>query len=324
MYIIIINYNNWQDTIECVESLCSSDFKNFQVIIVDNCSPNDSVEELLDYFEGKGTSKTYGFIHYQVAEGADVNNIKPYKQKKSNKGQFIHPVLFFESAQNLGFAEGNNLAIKFLLNGEHILDDDTKVFLLNPDTLVTNSTLRYLNEIPEKLFISSCQIINSQNNSDKYFGAYKIMKPFGHLVKIKESVVSLQKIDFIYGGALLTNVGTIRKTGLMPSDYFLYWEESDWCFSAKKKGVKLLICPDAVVYDKVGTSIGRGFIAFYYYCRNCFIFYKKFFPYYIPFLFITQTLKCLNKIRKGQLNAANGFYCGMIDFVKGKNGQYLN
>lgn len=323
MYIIIINYNNWQDTIECVQSLCSSDFTDFQVIIVDNCSPNDSVEKLLEYFEGKETNEAYSFIHYRVAQVADLSNIEPYKQNKSNQGQFTHPVLFFESAQNLGFAQGNNLAIKFLLNIEHNLDNDTKIFLLNPDTLVTNSTLSYLNEISEKRFISSCQIIDSQNNSDRYFGAYKIIKPFGHLIKIKESSGSPQDIDFIYGGAMLTNIGTIRETGLMPADYFLYWEESDWCYSAKLKGVKLLTCVDAIVYDKVGTSIGRGFIAFYYYCRNCFIFYKKFFPYYVPILFMTQMLKCLNKIRKGQMNAAKGFYRGIVDFIKGKTGQYL-
>ncbi|PMP88652.1 MAG: glycosyltransferase family 2 protein, partial [Caldisphaera sp.] len=44
VYVIIVNYNNWPDTIECLESVLRSDYQNYQVIVVDNSSPNNSMD----------------------------------------------------------------------------------------------------------------------------------------------------------------------------------------------------------------------------------------------------------------------------------------
>lgn len=51
-YIVVLNYNSWQDTIECVEAIINSTYKNFQIIIIDNKSTNDSEQNILNYLEG--------------------------------------------------------------------------------------------------------------------------------------------------------------------------------------------------------------------------------------------------------------------------------
>jgi len=53
VYIIILNYNGWADTIECLESVLRNDYPNYQVIVVDNGSPNNSMEYIKAWAEGR-------------------------------------------------------------------------------------------------------------------------------------------------------------------------------------------------------------------------------------------------------------------------------
>jgi len=53
VYVVILNYNSWKDTIECLESVLRSDYQNYQVVVVDNNSTNNSIEYLKAWAEGK-------------------------------------------------------------------------------------------------------------------------------------------------------------------------------------------------------------------------------------------------------------------------------
>ena len=53
VYIILLNYNGWRDTQECLESVLKLDYPNFQIIVVDNQSPNDSMSHLLAWAKGE-------------------------------------------------------------------------------------------------------------------------------------------------------------------------------------------------------------------------------------------------------------------------------
>lgn len=53
VYIIILNYNGWKDTIECLESVLKNDYESYQIIVVDNDSPNNSIEYIINWVEGK-------------------------------------------------------------------------------------------------------------------------------------------------------------------------------------------------------------------------------------------------------------------------------
>ncbi len=52
VYVIILNYNGWADTIECLESVLRNDYLNYQVIVLDNNSPNNSIEYIKAWAEG--------------------------------------------------------------------------------------------------------------------------------------------------------------------------------------------------------------------------------------------------------------------------------
>lgn len=332
IYIIIINYNSWQDTTECITSLVLSSFEDFQIILVDNHSPNHSEAYLKQFFKGEwqpeikndffkrpNKHQVLPYVFYEVKNQQVTRDFEKEKRTQKTNSGLKHPILFIQTKKNLGFAGGNNIALDLLVSNME-LPDSQKVFLLNPDTRVEKNTLTELNKTNTSYFISSCAIKEYEDPSKLcFYGAYRFIKPFGIIKPIK-NLKERDQIDYIYGGALFTTVGTIRKNGLLPSEYFLYWEETDWGYQAKKNGIELILNENAIVYDKVGTSIGRGYLAHYYFIRNGFLFYKKYFKYYLPTLFIFNGVRYLNKLRKQDYKSAKAILHGTKDFFKGKKG----
>ncbi len=121
IYVIIINYNNFNYTLECVQSLLSSDFKDFRVIIVDN-SENSSFFEIQNWLKKENAG-------YDVLKNSYIDN---YKIKDSK-------VILIKSENN-GFAAANNIGIKLALT-----DQDCKyLWVLNNDTPVKSDSLSKL------------------------------------------------------------------------------------------------------------------------------------------------------------------------------------
>ncbi|HET8804232.1 MAG TPA: glycosyltransferase family 2 protein [Aequorivita sp.] len=335
IYIIILNYNSWQDAIECIESFKLSGFQDFQIILLDNKSPNNSEDKIREFLDGKSGCERKNnsfqiqkktilpYVFYSAGEAKitrdSAQEHRAAQQINEIESPFKFPVLFVQAGRNLGFASGNNIALQFLMNEEN-LSDSQKIFLLNPDTRIEKNTLRELNKETKTYFVSGCAIYDYHNPSAfKFYGAYRFLKPFG-ILKAVTNIADKSKIDYIYGGALCTTLGTFRKIGLLPTDYFLYWEETDWSYKAKKAGIELTTNEKAIVFDKVGTSTGRGYLAHYYFIRNSYLFYEKYFKWYLPTLFLFNGLRYLNKIKKRDYKSAKAIIDGTRDYFKGKKG----
>jgi len=330
MYLIIVNYNNWKDTIECIESLINNEYKEFNILLVDNCSSDDSVQQIIKYLKGElfpeikntlgrnNIRKRTERISHLIIEEENNKNIND--NDKSESAFLAHPLLFFKSKKNLGFAGGNNIALRYVLHlyTEGRVAERTKVFFINPDTFVDFAALNELNKISDDYFVGACQIRSyNQPDAPGHIGACKLVKLLGKVNTIKSDN---ETIDYIYGGALLTNVATLKKNGLLPEQYFLYWEEFDWCYNAKQKGIPFFICKDAIVYDKVGGSTGRGKLAHYYYIRNGLFFYNSYFKKFMLGLFIVDILRICVLAALFKFKKANGAFLGVMDFIRGKSG----
>lgn len=326
-FVVILNYNGWADTIECIESVISSTFQNYQIIVIDNNSTDNSSEKIKAYFDGRIRPKIEdAFFRNQIRNRKGelpyilFDDIESTTLGSISNGSVLHyPIVFIQSKENLGFAGGNNLALEIVINNSNI-PDDARVFLLNPDTFITNTALQTLNNLKGDNFICGCQIkLYDKPREEGFLGAYKIFKPFGIIRPVKNGN-HLQQIDYIYGAALYTTKKTFIKNGLLPLDYFLYWEETDWCYRSRSKGIILTVEKNAIIFDKIGRSIGRGYLAHYYYIRNGFIFYKKYFGGYIITLFLYNILRFINKISKGEKENARAIIDGTKDYVKGRKG----
>ncbi len=130
----------------------------------------------------------------------------------------------------------------------------------------------------------------------------------------------ISRLDYISGGSLFTGAASFREIGLLPEEYFLYWEETDWCFRATQAGYQLAVCLKAICYDKIGTSIGRGFTAEYYlYYAIDYFFVSRYNSRKLPFVFFFSFFRLLKRGLTGRWDRAKGIREGIKAYLKREN-----
>jgi GT2 family glycosyltransferase len=259
--VILVNYNGRHDTIDCLRSLIKSDYSNFNIVVVDNCSTDDSI--------------------YQIKKWIDESRVEN-----------VHIVPL---PDNKGFSYGNNNGIIFSLENFNV----DFFWLLNNDTLVIPSTLKVLissfeeRKRSEKVGILGAKLLYEHDRSKiQCLGGAKYNSFFGITKCLYEGIVDCSshktptdKIDFVAGASMIVSTEFIQDIGLMEEMYFLYNEEIDWCLRGKSKGWSISYEPTAIVYHKVGASTGynlqnprkKNSLLDYYYCRNRILVTRKFF-----------------------------------------------
>lgn len=220
--IILLNWNGKKDTLECISSLQKLNYPNFQILIIDNHSSDDSVE-------------VFRKTHPEI------------------------PLL--ENKENLGFAGGNNPGIKWALDhhAEWIL-------LLNNDTIVDpellNEFLEASKEEPKaKILGAKILRYHTPNIIDHLGGMWNETKGEFESLFINEEdqpYLSMKKVDYVCGAALFMQACVPEKIGLLEPNYFLFWEESDYCYRARKEGFEIWTAPKAKVWHKVSSSFVGG------------------------------------------------------------------
>lgn len=221
VYIILINYNGYKDTMECIKSLCKINYENYKIIIVDNNSTDNSIEIL-----------------------------------KSNAINCI----ILESKKNLGFAGGNNIGVKYAI--EHNAD---YIMLLNNDTLVSKDFLNNMIKsfsLDKKIGIVGPKIMYYTDKNRIWFGGGKInwFKFLGEHFGIGEidkgQYNEEKEITFITGCCMLIKKEVFEKVGLLTEDYFMYFEDVDFCVRLLEKKLKIYYNPKSIIYHKVAFSSG--------------------------------------------------------------------
>jgi len=283
--IIILNWNGWEDTIECLESLFQINYPNFDVILVDNASEDDSLEKIRDYCSGHLPVESSFFNYnphnkpitvYEYNETFKKDK-RPLKTENSKKH-----ITLIKNGENRGFPGGNNVGIKFALE----FFDPDYILLLNNDTVVDENFLGelikkgdsrdavgilgpkiYFYDEPQTIWSAGCKISWKLSRGIQ-IGTNELDK--GQYNEIKE-------VEYVSGSAFLIKCEVIEKIGLMDEKYFLYFEESDWTLRANQEGFKSLYIPTSHIWHKVSRS-GGGIskpIGLYYITRNRWIFMRK-------------------------------------------------
>jgi GT2 family glycosyltransferase len=257
--IVILNWNGKDDTCECLESVRKLDYSNYQIIVADNGSEDDSVQ----------------FLKYKYAD-----------------------ILIIENGANLGYAEGNNRAIEYaieqkfdyilLLNNDAIVDPQLLNSFIdvsndNPDAGVFGAKIYYLSEpqkiwfaggkILPKVLLASHEGIGEIDNS----GSWEEVRP----------------IDYACGCALFIKSNVIKKIGALESKFFLMWEESDFCYRARNAGFECLFVPKALVWHKISASFKGGDVGYlqnYFMVRNRLLWIERHMSISDRFRFLVQSL----------------------------------
>lgn len=227
-------------------------------------------------------------------------------------------VKLIQNSQNLGFAAANNQALK-KAKGEFIL-------LLNPDTQVRSGAIGKMIDFMEKhpkvgILGPTVKVVG--DGSEAYFTGGGRVQPLlataGHL-KFEKPPKEPMEVDNVTGAALMIRREVIEKIGLMPEEYFLYYEDTDWCLRAKRAGYQVVYLPEAEVWHYEGSSF-RGdkgsFKQIYYGAKSGLLFGRRWTPDYLkPFFWLIVAAKFLKRLLINGPSSPQ--FLATLDFLHGR------
>lgn len=236
--IVIVNYNTFLDTKECVESLkkVSRQVADFTVIVVDNASTKMDPER-------------EAFLQ--------INTI------------------YLRTQENKGFSGGNNIGIKYAVEHEYdyvlLLNNDTLVEPDFLDVLVTRA------ENKGEFGIAIGKIYYASDRLRLWYAGGTVNMKLGMVYQRGFNELDVgqwdieEEVQFVTGCMMLIPVNVIRKVGLLEESFFLYAEDLEYSLRMSKNEYKMYYIPSSVIYHKVGASSGRENVSSntqYYMIRN--------------------------------------------------------
>ena len=299
VFITILNWNNFPDTINCIKSVLKSKIENlnFDVLVIDNGSTDESPKQLRLFIEN-------------------------YNRQKNRHGLKLE---FIQNLENLGYAGGNNIGIlKALENNADF------IFILNNDTTIEENTIERLIHTIESNDVAIVGPLikeNTQNNDGWVIKGGKIQWLRSELKhktwNTKPTTYNLQPNEYIPGAAMLVKKEVFEKIGLLPNEYFLYFEDADFCLRAQMAGFK--------ISHKVSSSTSKlgSSLLLRYHFRNALYFNKKYSPLWVKILLWPWSLWIIGKqilklLIRYKTQESEAILYGVLDFYRNHTGQIQN
>lgn len=243
--IILLNWNGFADTVECINSLSRITYTNYEVVVVDNGSRGDDVAKLRQLFGDR--------------------------------------IRIIENHANLGFAEGNNVGVRQVLaegSSEFVLflNNDTTVEADFLDRLVERAAADPKIGIvgPEIHYYHEPKRIHSRGGVVNLYTGWHFVGGSDHRPPYNDD--SKFTLQYYSGCALLIRTEVLRRVGSFDSQYFYYVEDVDLGFRVHRAGYRIVSEPRSVIYHKEGASVGGSTanpLTAFYQTRNTILFIRK-------------------------------------------------
>lgn len=243
--IVLVNYNGFDDTIACISSLSECSYKDYIIIVVDNCSTDESVREL------KSAQMNYDFV-------------------------------LLKASDNRGFSAGNNIGIRYALEAGAdyvlLLNNDTLVepnflelliegFFVYENCGVTIGKIYYEKWRDTIWYAGGSLSLKTARTSHWRFDE-----------RDNNMVESPKTVTFATGCCMCLSRKLIEDIGFLDESYFLYEEDAEYCCRLLLAGYKIVYVPAAVIYHKVSSSTGAASpMTQYYTMRNKYIMIRQHF-----------------------------------------------
>lgn len=267
--IVILHYGSLANTIECLQSVFALDYPLFETIVVDNS------------------------LH--PTDGITLRKLFP-------------EAILLSMPENLGYAEGNNQGIAYAIKHEC-----TYVLLLNNDTVIAKDLLIHFVQTAQtypnagclgaKIFYYDEPITLWHAGGFLHSKTLRLYHKGYKEIDLANKYNHIAEIEYACGCAIFVTKEVIKTVGTLSKEFFLIWEEADWCWRIRKSGYSCLFVPQAKVWHKISCSLNRGTLWHYFYSRNrltflnyhlpkkqkrafyCFQFPKElFFLFFMPFI----------------------------------------
>lgn len=274
--VCIVNYNSYKDTIECIESLLLPTEAEVSIVVVDNCSTNESVTMIEEYLK----QQQIDFYLYHHSQ----NKVSP---------QSKHKIYLIQSSVNGGFSYGNNIAIRWVKN---YLDTDYILFL-NNDTVVPVGFMDILlREYAIKQAITKSKIalgateINYFTKQYSHSGLQYLNLPTG-LVFGKPLPPYFK---YICGACLLVDIDAPP----MDEEYFLYFDDVEYSKMLKNNSYELYATDKTHYFHKISATTSKMKSTLNFQFASLWRFFGKHYPLYMRIVFITRRLQYFIKNQK--------------------------
>jgi GT2 family glycosyltransferase len=333
IYIIVLNWHGWRDTIECLESVLRLSYPNFRVLVCDNASSDGSLEHIRSWARGELAAEPK---NPELASITMPPVLKPIPfveifSSGMDAADRHAPLVLIQTGANLGFAGGNNVGLRYAMSQ----GDCDFAWLLNNDTIVRPDALQLLvkrmQERPEAGICGSTLLYYHDPSKVQAWGGSvynKWVARGGHIGKLANAarIPEPQEIEsqmaYVIGASMLVRKSFLEQIGLMDEEYFLYFEELDWAVRAKGH-FQLAYCSRSVVYHKEGKSIGshrvtaqQSVLAEFYATRNRILFTRKYYPGALLTVLAAVAASAIHRLmsrRWGNFGAVvRGIYHGMM------------
>lgn len=239
--IIVVNWNGQTDTLACLSSLSQLQYPNYDIMVIDNGSSDDSATAI----------------------------------------RAAHPqVTLIETGENLGFVGGNNLGLDharmagadytLLLNNDTEIAPDFLRLLVeaaeaDPQVGIVGPLIYYFDR-PDVVW-SAGGAIDWAGGSTRMLGLNE--QDHGQFD------AAPRPVDFVTGCALLIKMSLVEQVGMLDPRFFAYYEETEWCVRATRAGQKILLVPRARIWHKISLTAREASPQVHYYMvRNRLLFLK--------------------------------------------------
>ena len=305
VYVIIINYNAVEDTIECLETLYKQRFNNIQTVVVDNSTENRTLEKIKRWADAEWNSEIktqYPELVFPLCNKPITCNV--ISENNFNKTtQISDELILVKAKRNNGFAAANNIALNYIKQD----NSDYLCWLLNNDTVLSANALSKIVEFYNQnkdchLFGTSLMEYYERDEVQAIGGLYDSRTSKLKLPKNNKDFYHSNLIRYPNGASMIISKEFLNNVGVLSEDYFLYFEELDWTLRAKHLGYKPSFLHDKIVHHKGGISTGKNSeLADYYFLRGKFLVTIKFFKNNFLVIFLLSIFAFpINRILRGE------------------------
>ena len=330
--IILVNWNGWRDTIECLESIFKNAGNDFQVIVCDNASSDESCDKITQWASGQLVCEpaSTNMAQYSSPQITKPIKLKYIDENGNTSGDTGANLILIQTGSNLGFAGGNNVGLQYaqehseceyfwLLNNDTVIEENAIKSLIahmqaSPNVGMCGTRIQFYCQ-PDVIQALGGATYNPWTGTSQCIANYEASQ-----TQISDHEI-VSKCDFIVGASMCLTREFLEKVGFMEEKYFLYYEEIDWARRAKGK-FEMGYASGVTVYHKEGGAIGsssvkgsRSALSEYYLMRSKLLFTRSHYPTKLPSVYLYGIGQVFIRLLRGKKNLAKAITLAMI----GKN-----